>query len=82
MLITMTILFTISWMPVHLFFLIVDFQKKDAGVPDVKKLTILYMTANWLAMSNSFQNPIIYGFLNNNFRVSKSASRFCFFAVL
>lgn len=38
------------------------------GVDD--KLFVIYMAVHWLAMSNSFVNPVIYGFLNDGFRVS------------
>jgi len=35
----------------------------------LRHLINIYMTVHWLAMSNSFVNPLIYGFLNNEFRV-------------
>lgn len=68
MLMTMSVLFTLCWMPLHIFFLIMDYTKLFDSVTQ-RDLTIIYLCVNWLAMSNSFQNPIIYGFLNDNFRV-------------
>ncbi|XP_067930824.1 RYamide receptor-like [Watersipora subatra] len=62
MLMTMSLLFTLCWMPLYIFFLIEDFGLSE------RDILIIYFSVNWLAMSNSFQNPIIYGFLNDNFR--------------
>lgn len=67
MLATIVVLFGICWLPIHIFILVLDFN------PSLEKeyrraLTILYIIIHWLAMANSFMNPIIYGFMNDNFR--------------
>ena len=70
MLATIVVLFGICWLPIHIFILVLDYN------PSLEKeyrrtLTILYIVIHWLAMANSFMNPIIYGFMNDNFRVSR-----------
>lgn len=70
MLITIFVLFTLCWLPLHTFFLILDFKPELISKASTEKMSYVYFAAHWLAMSNSFQNPIIYGFLNDNFRVS------------
>ena len=49
---------------------VIDFKHKYYFFP------AMYYTVHWLAMSNSFVNPIIYGFLNDSFRVSVYWQRF------
>lgn len=70
MLMMMVALFTICWMPLHIFFLILDFKQQILENLPQYQANYLYFFVFWLAMSNSFQNPIIYGFMNENFRVS------------
>ena len=38
-------------------------------VDERRILVLFYYAVHWLAMSNSFVNPIVYGFFNDNFRV-------------
>ena len=69
MLMTMSTLFTLCWMPLHIFFIIASYKPGWMEKISQETANILYFSVTWLALSNSFQNPIIYGFLNNNFRV-------------
>ena len=73
MLTVMVVLFAVCWLPIHMFTIVVDFlpelRSEDHAQADGIVIAV-YTTAHWLAMSNSFVNPIIYGFLNDNFRVS------------
>ena len=76
MLCVVVLLFGICWLPLHAFFLVLDFVPAITAsmTPSKEKLLNgLYYTAHWLAMSNSFVNPIIYSFLNDSFRVSSLA---------
>ena len=73
MLITVVILFGVCWLPLHIFGLVIDFMPElnNENQPEASTTgAAVYTTVHWLAMSNSFVNPIIYGFLNDSFRVS------------
>ncbi|KAL3876568.1 hypothetical protein ACJMK2_034405 [Sinanodonta woodiana] len=64
MLATVVALFALCWLPLHTFFLVYHFN------PGLKSdhLNTAYFFVHWIAMSNCFVNPIIYGSLNDNFR--------------
>ena len=73
MLVVVVTLFGVCWLPLHLFIVVIDFNPhlSDESSPEANSVVAgVYTTAHWLAMSNSFVNPIIYGFLNDSFRVS------------
>ena len=78
MLVFVVALFAICWLPLHVFILVLDFnpQLYPLDQPEARNFFIaIYYTVHWLAMSNSFVNPIIYGFLNDSFRVCHSVYR-------
>ncbi|NXF08661.1 NPFF2 protein, partial [Smithornis capensis] len=67
MLIVVTLLFTLSWLPLWTLMLLSDY----ASLSDLQLQLIniyIYPFAHWLAFFNSSVNPIIYGFCNENFR--------------
>ncbi|XP_063271162.1 neuropeptide FF receptor 2 [Prinia subflava] len=67
MLIIVTLLFTLSWLPLWTLMLLSDY----ASLSDLQLQLIniyIYPFAHWLAFCNSSINPIIYGFCNKNFR--------------
>ncbi|NXK63646.1 NPFF2 protein, partial [Sylvietta virens] len=67
MLIVVTLLFTLSWLPLWTLMLLSDY----ASLSDLQLQLIniyIYPFAHWLAFFNSSINPIIYGFCNKNFR--------------
>ena len=70
MLVVVVLLFGICWLPLHVFILALDFHPQIAMAVNPQDLIALFYSVHWLAMSNSFVNPIIYGFLHNSFRVS------------
>jgi len=73
MLVIVVTLFAVCWLPLHIFTLVMDFnpQLNSEGQPEPSSAGVaIYTAVHWLAMSNSFVNPIIYGFLNDSFRVS------------
>lgn len=67
MLVTVVVLFAVCWLPLHVFMFIVDFRHEL--IPNGTVLMAAYHTVHWLAMSNSFVNPIVYSFLNETFRL-------------
>ena len=74
MLAVVVALFGVCWLPLHVFVLLMDFKPDLFPVSKESDVTILisaYYTVHWLAMSNSFVNPIIYSFLNETFRVGQ-----------
>lgn len=68
MLIIVVAMFGICWLPLHMFTLLLDFRPEIHTPENMKTLTTIYISFHWLAMSNSFANPIIYGFTNESFR--------------
>ena len=73
MLAVVVLLFGLCWLPLHVFILLIDFHPELIiyTTPEQEKFFIaIYYCVHWLAMSNSFVNPIVYGFLNESFRVS------------
>jgi len=72
MLIVVVTLFAVCWLPLHVFNITLDFvpHLRSEDQPEASSIVAaIFTTAHWLAMSNSFVNPIIYGFLNDSFRV-------------
>ena len=78
MLLVVVALFGLCWLPLHLFALVGDLsplQAEAAASPALmRRLVTAYLVAHWLAMSNSFVNPLIYGLLNDGFRVRAPTS--------
>ncbi|XP_025053859.1 neuropeptide FF receptor 2 [Alligator sinensis] len=67
MLITVALLFILSWLPLWTLMMLSDY----ANLTEVQLQVIniyIYPFAHWLAFFNSSINPIIYGFFNENFR--------------
>ncbi|CAH8579255.1 unnamed protein product [Schistosoma turkestanicum] len=60
-------MFGICWLPSHLFFLLQDFSPLFRNMPE-NKTRIVYGICHWIAMSNSFVNPIIYLVMSKSFR--------------
>jgi len=72
MLIVVVTLFGVCWLPLHAFFIVIDFHPElvDPEAPRHRAIFVaLYYGVHWLAMSNSFVNPLIYGLFNDSFRV-------------
>uniref|UniRef100_T1J7X3 G-protein coupled receptors family 1 profile domain-containing protein n=1 Tax=Strigamia maritima TaxID=126957 RepID=T1J7X3_STRMM len=64
-------MFAICWLPLHIFNLLVHFQPHFSWNFGHNKLFVVsFYTCHWLAMANSFVNPIIYCFMSDNFWVN------------
>lgn len=73
MLVIVVAVFGVCWLPLHVFAMLVDFYEGFLLFENEQehlRVLIMFLCVHWLAMSNSFANPIIYGFTNENFRVS------------
>ncbi|XP_071361217.1 neuropeptide Y receptor type 2 [Trachinotus anak] len=65
MLLTMVVVFAVSWLPLHAFQLAVDI---DSTVLYMKDFKLLFTVFHIVAMCSTFVNPILYGWMNNNYR--------------
>ena len=69
MLLCVVALFGLCWLPLHIFFVVVEFCQTPSAEQE-RRLVLAHLVVVWLAMANSCVNPIIYGFLNESFQVS------------
>ncbi|XP_068177206.1 neuropeptide Y receptor type 2 [Antennarius striatus] len=67
MLLTMVVVFAVSWLPFHAFQLAVDI---DSSVLYMKDFKLLFTAFHIVAMCSTFVNPILYGWMNNNYRTA------------
>ncbi|XP_077999216.1 prolactin-releasing peptide receptor-like [Glandiceps talaboti] len=68
MLVIVVLAFALCWLPLQLFVVITLLDTKYLDDTSYHKSTItVYLLCHWLAMANSFMNPIIYSF-NDEFR--------------
>lgn len=74
MLVIVVAVFGLCWLPIHAFNLVLDYYPEVINYEtehDARVMLAIFLSVHWLAMSNSFANPIIYGFTNESFRVSQ-----------
>ncbi|XP_078577684.1 neuropeptide FF receptor 2-like isoform X1 [Branchiostoma floridae x Branchiostoma japonicum] len=69
MLLTVVVLFALSWLPIHVITMINDYGSLSPDQLDVLWIYV-YPACHWLIYLNSAINPIIYGFFNQNFRAA------------
>ncbi|XP_054459738.1 neuropeptide Y receptor type 2 [Anoplopoma fimbria] len=67
MLLTMVVVFAVSWLPFHAFQLAIDI---DSTVLYMKDFKLLFTVFHIVAMCSTFVNPILYGWMNNNYRAA------------
>ncbi|XP_061686923.1 neuropeptide Y receptor type 2-like isoform X2 [Syngnathoides biaculeatus] len=65
MLVTVVAVFAVSWLPLHAFQLAVDVDGRVGRAQDFK---LLFSAFHAVAMCSTFVNPILYGWMNNNYR--------------
>lgn len=65
MLAAVVAVFAISWLPFHAFQLSVDI---DNSMMEMKDFKLLYTVFHIVAMCSAFANPILYGWMNRNYR--------------
>ncbi|KAK5875453.1 hypothetical protein CesoFtcFv8_026536 [Champsocephalus esox] len=67
MLVTMVVVFAVSWLPFHAFQLATDI---DSAVLDMQYFRLLYTIFHVVAMCSTFANPLLYGWMNRNYRAA------------
>uniref|UniRef100_UPI0037E7FD8A neuropeptide Y receptor Y2, like n=1 Tax=Semicossyphus pulcher TaxID=241346 RepID=UPI0037E7FD8A len=67
MLVTMVVVFAVSWLPLHAFQLATDI---DSTVLDMRDYRLLYTVFHVVAMCSTFANPLLYGWMNRNYRAA------------
>ncbi|XP_075882127.1 neuropeptide FF receptor 1 like 2 [Nelusetta ayraudi] len=67
MLIMVTLLFMLSWLPLWTLMMMIDYAEWNRDQWDLLT-SYIFPFAHWLAFSNSSVNPIIYGYYNENFK--------------
>jgi len=67
-LLTIALLFSITWLPLNIFNLTVDLYNPFNLPEDEEKMLIIYAVAHLIGMSSACINPFLYGWLNENFR--------------
>lgn len=60
------IVFAVSWLPLTVFTLIVEFQ--PSLIQSSRWMYLSFCVCHILAMSSAGTNPLLYGYLNTNFR--------------
>ncbi|KAF2364975.1 G protein-coupled receptor rhodopsin-like [Trinorchestia longiramus] len=66
LLMAIAIIFCLSWLPLNLFHIIVDFLNPFGE--DTDTMLTVYAVCHLLGMSSACSNPVLYGWLNDNFR--------------
>ncbi|XP_017461766.1 PREDICTED: neuropeptide F receptor-like, partial [Rhagoletis zephyria] len=72
LLITIALIFGISWMPLNLFNLYADMR---SPVAVTESMLIAYAFCHMFGMSSACTNPLLYGWLNDNFRSAQACRR-------
>lgn len=71
MMFTVVLLYGLCWMPVKVYQFLLDYGYINFCTEfQLRMIVIIYFTCHWIAMANSFVNPIIYSFMSKSFRVS------------
>ncbi|XP_071829756.1 QRFP-like peptide receptor [Apostichopus japonicus] len=66
MLMLVVLLYALCWLPYHIFILFRDF--KSSGLEDTERNRFLMALFQLLGLSNSCNNPVVYGFMNDKFK--------------
>jgi neuropeptide Y receptor len=66
LLVSISLIFCISWLPLNIFNLAVDYWNPFGE--DRQTMMIWYAVCHMMGMSSACSNPLLYGWLNDNFR--------------
>ncbi|XP_066488902.1 neuropeptide Y receptor type 2 [Tiliqua scincoides] len=67
MLVCVVVVFAVCWLPFHLFQLVSDIDSKVLHLQEYK---LIYTLFHVIAMCSTFANPLLYGWMNNNYRTA------------
>ncbi|XP_076040341.1 neuropeptide F receptor-like [Oratosquilla oratoria] len=66
LLMSIALIFCLSWLPFNVYNLVVDFYNPFGE--DTETMHIAYAICHMMGMSSACSNPLLYGWLNDNFR--------------
>lgn len=66
LLVSIALIFCLSWLPLNLYNVIVDLHNPFGE--DMETMLIVYSVCHMAGMSSACSNPLLYGWLNDNFR--------------
>ncbi|PSN42328.1 Neuropeptide F receptor [Blattella germanica] len=66
LLVSISVIFCVSWLPLNIFNLVVDYWNPFGD--DRQLMMICYAVCHMMGMSSACSNPLLYGWLNDNFR--------------
>ncbi|XP_068126369.1 pyroglutamylated RF-amide peptide receptor [Hyperolius riggenbachi] len=79
MMITVVVLFAVCWAPFHVVHMMMEYSNFENEYDDVT-IKIIFAMVQIIGFFNSICNPIVYAFMNENFKKNfLSALCFCFF---
>ncbi|XP_061440514.1 neuropeptide Y receptor type 2 [Rhineura floridana] len=67
MLVCVVVVFAVCWLPFHIFQLVSDIDSKVMVLQEYK---LIYTLFHVIAMCSTFANPLLYGWMNNNYRTA------------
>ncbi|XP_016370420.1 pyroglutamylated RFamide peptide receptor [Sinocyclocheilus rhinocerous] len=67
MMITIVLLFTICWAPFHIVHMLFEYNELEKNYDEVT-VNMIIAVVQAIGFSNSFNNPIVYAFMNENFK--------------
>lgn len=66
LLVSIALIFCISWLPLNLYNVVVDLHNPFGE--DTESMLVVYAVCHMAGMSSACSNPLLYGWLNDNFR--------------
>ncbi|KAH0615958.1 hypothetical protein JD844_026635, partial [Phrynosoma platyrhinos] len=76
MMVTVVVLFAICWAPFHVMHMMIEYSKLESMYDDVT-IKMIFGIVQVIGFSNSICNPIVYAFMNENFK-KNFLSTICF----
>ncbi|XP_055032124.2 pyroglutamylated RF-amide peptide receptor [Misgurnus anguillicaudatus] len=67
MMVTIVLLFTICWAPFHIVHMLFEYNDLEKNYDEVT-INMIIAVVQAIGFSNSFNNPIVYAFMNENFK--------------
>ncbi|KAI7796879.1 pyroglutamylated RF-amide peptide receptor [Triplophysa rosa] len=67
--VTIVLLFTICWAPFHIVHMLFEYNDLEKSYDEVT-INMIIAVVQAIGFSNSFNNPIVYAFMNENFKKS------------